>query len=355
MASLELVELTKRFGSIIALDGLNLRVPDGEILVLLGPRGSCKTTILRMIAGLSAPTFGDILIDGVRINDIPTHQRNMAMVFEQYALYPHLSVGANIAYPLMIRGVPSVQCTKLVRQVATTFELLNCLNRLPAELTRGMRKRAALARTLVRHPSLFLMDEPMSDLDPRRRAVMYGRFKRLQRKLGVTTIYVTHDQVEAMSLADRICILNSARIQQIAKPTDIYARPANIFVASFIGSPPMNLIEGQIDGMEFVRGNHRISLPMLPAAFASTPVLLGQRPEDIDICEPEKADLVGTVDDCVSLCGRFLVNIDIGGDYVLVLADSKQDISVGKPITVCLRPDRTHLFVADGSARLDID
>ncbi|MEM1432127.1 MAG: ABC transporter ATP-binding protein, partial [Pseudomonadota bacterium] len=227
MATIELKNLVKRFGGFTALEGLDLAIEDGEFLVLLGPSGCGKSTTMRLVAGLEEPTDGDILIDGRRVNDIPARDRDLAMVFQNYALYPHMTVGENIGYPLKIARISRSERQRRVEAAAAKVEMGHLLARRPGELSGGQRQRVALARAIVRTPKLFLMDEPLSNLDAKLRTVMRAELKHLQRELGTTTIYVTHDQVEAMTLADRIVILNDARIQQMGTPADIYARPAN--------------------------------------------------------------------------------------------------------------------------------
>ena len=280
MATVELRNLGKRFGGFTALEGLDLSIADGEFLVLLGPSGCGKTTTMRIVAGLEEPSTGEILIGGRRVNDVHARDRDLAMVFQNYALYPHMTVGQNIGYPLKVRGIRGAEREKQVRAAAEKVELGELLARRPAELSGGQRQRVALARAIVRRPQLFLMDEPLSNLDAKLRTGMRAELKHLQRELGITTIYVTHDQVEAMTLADRIVILNAARIQQVGAPAEIYARPANAFVAGFIGSPAMNMLP-----MESLREDrHAEGLSLLPGGTD----LVGIRPDDLRL-EPSDA------------------------------------------------------------------
>ena len=249
MASIQLSNIAKRYGAFVGVQNMSLEIADEEFLVLLGPSGCGKTTTMRMIAGLEVPTEGDIIIGGEVVNEIDARDRDVAMVFQGYALYPNMSVYENIRFPLRMRGVPRAEQDKLVRQAADMVELGAFLDRKPGALSGGQRQRAALARAVVRQPQVFLMDEPLSNLDAKLRQSMRVQIKHMQRQLRVTTVYVTHDQIEAMTLADRIVIMNKGAIQQVGTPDQIYTDPANTFVAGFIGGPPMNLVEGSaVDG-----------------------------------------------------------------------------------------------------------
>ena len=236
--------LTKRFaGGANAVDGVDIESGDGEFLVLLGPSGSGKTTVLRMIAGLEEPTSGEIRIGGVAVNDLSPRERGIAMVFQSYALYPHLSVYENIAFPLKAQGVAKVEHRGRVEMAAATFGIGTLLGRKPRELSGGERQRVALARALVREPQVFLFDEPLSNLDAKLRSSAREELQKFQKEIGTTAIYVTHDQVEAMALGDRIVIMDHGRVRQIGTPVEVYDDPADVFVATFLGSPPMNLLE----------------------------------------------------------------------------------------------------------------
>lgn len=250
MARVQLVEVTKRFGSTVAVDRVSLDIADGEFLVLVGPSGCGKSTLLRLIAGLEDVTEGEIYIDDRNVNDVPPKDRDVAMVFQNYALYPHMTVYDNMAFGLRMRKVPRDEIDRRVRQAAETLGLTHLLKRRPAQLSGGQRQRVALGRAIVRDPKVFLMDEPLSNLDAQLRVQMRTELARLHQRLGTTTIYVTHDQVEAMTLGDRIAVLRDGKLQQVATPHEIYARPANVFVASFIGSPPMNFVRGQVESRD---------------------------------------------------------------------------------------------------------
>ncbi|KPK02798.1 MAG: ABC transporter [Nitrospira bacterium SG8_35_4] len=243
MATIEARDLVKQFGTVTAVDGVNLLSKDGEFLVLLGPSGCGKTTLLRMIAGLETPTSGKILINDSDMTGLPPRARNIAMVFQSYALYPHMTVFNNIAFPLRPLGTKKSQIKKKVEWSAGMFGIDHLLLRKPRELSGGERQRVALARAMVREPSLFLLDEPLSNLDAKLRTSAREELKQLQKRIGITALYVTHDQVEAMGLGERIVVMNDGRVRQIGTPAEVYRKPADTFVATFLGSPPMNLIE----------------------------------------------------------------------------------------------------------------
>ena len=242
---IEFRNVTKTFGGASVVDDLSLEVRDGEFIVLLGPSGCGKTTTLRMLAGLESVTSGDIFIDGERVNDVPTQHRDLAMVFQSYALYPHMTIAENIGYPLRVRKLDKAERATRVQRVAAMLEIESLLERKPRQLSGGERQRVALARAIVREPRAYLMDEPLSNLDARLRVQMRGELKRLQHQLGTTTIYVTHDQAEAMTLASRVAVMKKGRLQQFDTPLNIYNSPANRFVAEFVGSPSMNFIDGE--------------------------------------------------------------------------------------------------------------
>jgi ABC-type sugar transport system ATPase subunit len=282
MASLSLVEVSKRFGSVHAVHASSIEVQDGEFLVLVGPSGCGKSTLLRMIAGLETVSGGRVLLDGRDVTDLAPRDRDMAMVFQDYALYPHMSVAENLGFALRMQGLPRDQVASRVRGTAELLELGALLERRPRALSGGQRQRVALGRALVRQPSLFLFDEPLSNLDAKLRGDMRLEIRSLQRRTRTTSVYVTHDQVEAMTMADRIVVLRDGRIQQIGHPMEVYQRPANVFVATFIGSPPMNLLP-------CTAAEHGAALPSGPvlpwprgrSVRAGTAVTLGIRAEHV--------------------------------------------------------------------------
>ncbi len=243
MATVETRNITKHFGEVEAVNGVDLSTKEGEFLVLLGPSGCGKTTLLRMIAGLEEPTSGEILIGGQVVNELPPRARKIAMVFQSYALYPHMTVFKNIAFPLKAQGVPKETWRSKVEWAASMFGIEKLLHRKPRELSGGEKQRVALARALVREPTVFLLDEPLSNLDAKLRTSAREELQQFQRRIGTTTIYVTHDQVEAMGLGDRIAVMNQGKVRQLGTPQVVYHEPADTFVATFLGSPPMNLVE----------------------------------------------------------------------------------------------------------------
>lgn len=283
--------VSKSFDDILAVDALDLEIRKGEFVSILGPSGCGKTTLLRMLAGLEQPSKGTISIDGAVVNDLPPSKRNIAMVFQTYALYPHMTVAANIEYPLKKRRTPKADRTRLVHEVAAVLQLEQLLQRKPRELSGGQQQRVALGRALVRDPAVFLLDEPLSNLDAKLRAHMRAELILLHRRIGRTMVYVTHDQLEAMTMSDRIAVICDGRLQQFEAPNDVYSRPRNKFVAGFIGTPSMNLIEGRLSGA----GDDRVfrsgdwTLPIRGLALtgdaengiADLPVTVGFRPEDI--------------------------------------------------------------------------
>ena len=319
MASLEVRNVSKQFGSLAALSGVSVTAIDGEFLVLLGPSGCGKSTLLNMIAGLEPVTAGDILIDGRVVNDFAPKDRDIAMVFQSYALYPSMNVYDNMSFGMKVRGVPRAVRDVEVRRVAALLQLETLLDRRPSQLSGGQRQRVAMGRALVRNPKVFLFDEPLSNLDAKLRVEMRTELKKLHQNLGVTIVYVTHDQIEAMTLATKVVVMRGGAIQQVAAPQEIYDRPANLFVAGFIGSPPMNLIRGVLEeeeGRALVKvsrsldGEVRLLVgPFLPdyQPYKGAQVLLGIRPEAlapangegaanatfdarIDVVEPTGAD-----------------------------------------------------------------
>jgi multiple sugar transport system ATP-binding protein len=279
--------VTKSFGASVVVDDLTLSTEDGEFVVLLGPSGCGKTTTLRMLAGLEDVTAGDILIGRERVNDRPPQERDIAMVFQSYALYPHMTIAENIGYPLRVRKTARAEIERRVNQVAAMLEIDRLLARRPRDLSGGERQRVALARAIVRSPRVYLMDEPLSNLDAKLRVQMRGELKRLQHELNTTTVYVTHDQSEAMTLAHRVAVMRAGRLQQFDTPMNIYDRPANRFVAEFVGSPAMNFIEGRCDASERLFTSGEILIPLsasqLDRLNGHESVTLGIRPEHVHV------------------------------------------------------------------------
>ncbi|HSE38082.1 MAG TPA: ABC transporter ATP-binding protein [Blastocatellia bacterium] len=285
-------KVTKLFGDLAVVDQLDLVAEDGELVVLLGPSGCGKTTTLRMLAGLEEPTSGDIFIGSQRVNEVPTRYRDIAMVFQNYALYPHMTIAQNIAYPLRVRKLARDEIDTRVKRVSQMLEIGRLLGRRPRELSGGERQRVALARAIIREPRVYLMDEPLSNLDAKLRVQMRGELKRLQHELGTTTIYVTHDQAEAMTLATRVAIMRTGKLQQFDTPMNIYNRPANRFVAEFVGTPSINFIDGTFDaaarGFTSDAFSLRLEDSRLPELDGHTQVTYGIRPEHIEVSSTKR-------------------------------------------------------------------
>ena len=347
MAEIQLRNLSKRWGTFVGVNSFNLTIPDREFLVLLGPSGCGKTTTMRMIAGLETPTDGEIMMDGKRINELEPKDRDVAMVFQNYGLYPTMTVRENIRFPLKVRGVARDQHDAMVHRAAEMVELGDLLDRLPKELSGGQRQRVALARAIVRQPTVFLMDEPLSNLDAKLRVSTRAQIKNLQHELAVTTIYVTHDQIEAMTLADRVVVMNQGEIQQIGTPTDIYDHPANTFVAGFIGSPAMNLVNGSVSGGTFTGPN--ISVEGLKAKDG--PVTLGFRAEDIEVVKTG-GDAKATVYSMELLGDATQISIRADGAILSGKAPKDFRAEIGDPIGFTITPEVCHLFDVETGARL---
>jgi len=320
MARAEFEAVGKRFGETVALADFTLTADDGELITVLGPSGCGKSTLLRLTAGLETLTHGRIRLDGQRIDDVPPHERNVAMVFQNYALYPHMTVRGNIEFPLRMRGVGTAERRQQAEEVAALLELGSLLERRPAQLSGGQRQRVALARALVRHPALFLLDEPLSNLDARLRLSVRQYIREMQRRLHVTTLYVTHDQTEAMTLGDRIVLIHQGHIQQVDTPVAMYERPANTFVAGFIGSPPMNLLPAEYAAGAVRVGDQQLRLsPELRQKLGqgTRHIHLGVRPEAFTAAQPPDA-LVGipAADTAEILGSETLVRARIGDQQV---------------------------------------
>jgi multiple sugar transport system ATP-binding protein len=346
MAEIQLRNLSKRWGSFVGVDNFNLTIADREFLVLLGPSGCGKTTTMRMIAGLEEITAGDILIDGKRVNDLDPKDRDVAMVFQSYALYPNLDVYENIRFPLKVRKIDPATHRERVMRAAEMVELTDFLHRRPAELSGGQRQRVALARAIVRQPNVFLMDEPLSNLDAKLRVSTRAQIKNLSHELKVTTIYVTHDQIEAMTLADRVVVMSKGIVQQVGTPTEIYDNPANTFVASFIGSPAMNLVEGEMKGGVFEGRGLRIE--GLEARDGKA--VLGFRAEDATL--EGGTELSAPIYTLELLGDSTMVTVRLGHDLVSVKAPKDFRAEIGEGFTAHIPAGICHVFDAATGARL---
>ena len=340
MGDVVLKRLTKKFNEVQAVDDVSLRVPDGEFLVLLGPSGCGKSTLLRMIAGLEPISAGEITIGGRVVNDLHPKDRDIAMVFQNYALYAHMSVFDNMAFSMQLKKMPQAEIKKRVDWAASILDLTSYLGRFPRQLSGGQRQRVALARAIVREPTVFLMDEPLSNLDAKLRVSTRAQIKNLQHTLKTTTIYVTHDQIEAMTLADRVVVMNKGLIQQVGTPTEIYDAPANTFVAGFIGSPAMNLIDGNLSGGVFEAPNVRID--GLPRTH-SGPVTLGFRAEDAAIV-PGNGQLAAPVYSLELLGEASMISYRIGESLVSVKAPKEYRAEIDDIVHAAIPASICHLF-----------
>ncbi|SFJ82848.1 ABC transporter ATP-binding protein [Jannaschia pohangensis] len=352
MAEIRLVDIEKKYGNFLAVPKQSLTIVDGEFLVLLGPSGCGKTTTMRMIAGLEDITSGDILIGGDRVNDKPPKDRDIAMVFQNYGLYPHMTVRQNIEYPLKLRGMAKADRAARVQETAEKVELDALLDRRPSELSGGQRQRVALARAIVRKPRIFLMDEPLSNLDAKLRVTMRAELKHLHHELGVTTVYVTHDQMEAMTLASRVAVMREGRIVQLDTPKRIYSEPADLFVAGFIGSPSMNLIEGAIRGGVFTAQG--VSLPV--TVSDRDDVVLGVRPEDLEIIQRDEAPIQGRLYALELTGDSTLVTLRTGKASVCARGPADFEAEINAPCHFAPKPGvRIHLFDRTSGQRIDGD
>jgi multiple sugar transport system ATP-binding protein len=348
MARIELKDIQKSWGAVKGVSDVNIDIADEEFIVFLGPSGCGKTTTMRMIAGLEDPSEGAIVMNGETMNDIDARDRDVAMVFQGYALYPNMTIYENIRFPLRMRGVNKEEHDATVRRAAEFVELTDYLDRKPGALSGGQRQRAALARAIVRQPQVFLMDEPLSNLDAKLRQAMRVQIKHIQRELKITTVYVTHDQIEAMTLADRIVIMEKGAIQQIGTPDQIYNDPANTFVAAFIGAPPMNLIEGTLEGGTFRAPG--ITVEGLPARHSGA-VTLGVRPEDCAVTGMP-VHLAGTVYGVEPTGDVTYLTVKAGETLIEVKADRDYRAPLDTPETVSFDLTRIYLFDAATGQRL---
>jgi multiple sugar transport system ATP-binding protein len=347
MARITCAALTKNYGSVLAVDALDLSIGHGEFMVLLGPSGCGKTTTLNMIAGLEEISAGRLLFDETEVTWTPPHKREVAMVFQSYALYPNKTVRENIAFPLRLRGQSASEIERAVGAAAEQLEITHLLGRRPNELSGGQRQRVALGRAIVRKPAVFLMDEPLSNLDATLRLSMRGLIKRLHQELKATFVYVTHDQAEAMTLADRIAVMKGGLIQQLDTPEGIYERPANIFVAGFLGSPPINLVEGVIAGGAFTRGDFR--LPLTNPPVEGRAVVLGLRPEDVSA----GGDVAARVELVSPLGSETHLDVLAEGGVALTLRVPKEwRAAPGDRLSFGIDPARLHIFDKASETRL---
>ena len=357
MATLQLRQVRKQFGTAEVVRGVDLDVQDGEFVVLIGPSGCGKSTILRMVAGLEDITSGQVLIDGAVVNERDPKDRDVAMVFQDYALYPHMSVADNIGFSLRYRGVRKDEIARLVTDAAAVLDIAHLLDRRPRELSGGQRQRVAMGRAIVRDPKLFLFDEPLSNLDAKLRVQMRTEIKRLRERLRATTLYVTHDQVEAMTLADRIVVLQGGLVQQVGAPEEVYDRPATAFVAAFMGAPAMNLLPGRLEGGRAVLpGGNAIRLPQ-GAPAGPGEAWIGIRPESLAWLAPGApaagVELAGVARIVEPLGAETLVTLDLGGAELHARVPPRSVRAAGEAVRLGLDPADLHLFARDAQgARL---
>jgi len=364
MSTARLEQVCKYYKDTLAVDRVDLDIADGSFLVLLGPSGCGKSTTLRMIAGLERATSGEIWIDGARANHVAPRHRDIAMVFQNYALYPHMSVARNLSYSLRLKGMPRADIDRRVREVAASLDIASLLDRRPSQLSGGQRQRVALGRAIIRQPKLFLMDEPLSNLDAKLRVQTRAEIVRLQRSLGVTTVYVTHDQTEAMTMGSTIVVMNGGRVQQVGTPDRIYRHPANTFVAQFIGTPPMNLLPCRIEdvGGVAVCTADGLHLPLEAAAAAALraggtgrPVLLGFRPEDLEFTDDAAAPLSAAVEAIEALGHEHLLYMNgAAGRFVVRLTDPALTPFAGAVLSFRPRPERLRFFDGTTGAAIPV-
>ena len=353
MASISLRKLIKRYGhgakALQVIHGVDAEIRDGEFVVIVGPSGCGKSTLLRMVAGLEEVSDGEIAIGPRVVNDVEPAERDIAMVFQNYALYPHMTNFENMAYGLKIAKVPKEEIRQRVDKAAKILELTHLLDRKPRQLSGGQRQRVAMGRAIVRQPQVFLFDEPLSNLDAKLRAQTRLEIQKLHNELGITSLFVTHDQVEAMTLAQRMMVMNAGRMEQFGTPEEVYHRPATTFVASFIGSPPMNLIEGRAEGTRFIVGEQRLALPQ--AAPRDGALVLGLRPEHAELRADGAWHLV--VEAVEMLGAERLVYGRVGQSLFTVRQDAMLDAPrIGDTVAVGVPAAQLHWFDAETRQRL---
>ncbi|PYG32515.1 ABC transporter ATP-binding protein [Pelagimonas varians] len=350
MSFVELKDVRKAYGAVEVLHGLNADIQEGEFIAILGESGCGKSTLLRTIAGLEEISSGQICIGGKVVNDISPRDRNIAMVFQSYALYPHMTVAQNICFPLQLSGASDAEQKTQLHRAAEMLDLTAYLDRKPRDLSGGQRQRVAMGRAIVRNPSVFLFDEPLSNLDAKLRVQMRSDIRTLQQELGTTAIYVTHDQIEAMTMADRIMLMNKGKIEQFGNPLQLYDQPASKFVAGFVGSPPINLIPGKIASVPnavFECDSLRIAMPGTP--LANGEATLGIRPEDISFCSDSAAtNAQGQVESMECTGDRTVVDISIAGTKIKVSSPQRVGFDKGATVNLSFQPEKCHFFGPDG-------
>ncbi len=351
MGRVSVRNVRKLYGAVPVLHGVSVDIKDGEFVVLVGPSGCGKSTLLRMIAGLEGISSGEIAIDGRVINALPPKERDIAMVFQSYALYPHMTVEANMGFSLKLVGRPKEEVRTRVLQAARTLALENYLDRYPRQLSGGQRQRVAMGRAMVRNPKVFLFDEPLSNLDAKLRVQMRSEIKHNHQRLGTTTVYVTHDQIEAMTMADKIVVLHDGRVEQIGTPLELYDRPTNLFVAGFIGSPAMNMLTGTVRGGKFRIGDEAaISLPFAGYDLEGRDVTIGIRPEHVVLVPQGVLSQVTTVEPTGA---ETHVALRLAGQNVVALFRERIALSPGDRIAIAPDLERIHIFDSQSGQRIE--
>lgn len=357
MASISLTNIRKQFGALTIIDDINIAIEDREFIVLVGPSGCGKSTLLRMIAGLESISGGTIAIDGEVVNDIGPQRRDLAMVFQTYALYPHMTTAQNIGFPLKLRGASQDEIARSVASVASTLHLDALLDRQPRALSGGQRQRVAMGRAMVREPRAFLFDEPLSNLDAKLRHHMRIELRQLHKTLGATSVYVTHDQIEAMTMADRIVVMNRGRVEQVGTPLELFDKPANVFVAGFLGSPTINFggatlsVANGSTKLDFQAGSGPIDLAGIPLEKPRD-VVAGVRPQHLKIVPPEGARLTGTVDIVEHTGCETNVILSVGSETWTVQSQIRQHLVQGECVGLDFDPANLHLFDAETKERI---
>jgi sn-glycerol 3-phosphate transport system ATP-binding protein len=352
MAKVQLRDVRKSYGGTEVIHGVYIDAADGEFIVIVGPSGCGKSTLLRMVAGLETITAGEIVIGDRTVNRLEPKDRDVAMVFQNYALYPHMSVFDNMAYGLRIRGFARNDIAAKVKRAAEILELGPLLERRPRELSGGQRQRVAMGRAIVREPAVFLFDEPLSNLDAKLRVQMRFEIQKLHRRLGTTSLYVTHDQVEAMTLAQRMIVMHAGRAEQIGTPMEVYENPSSVFVAGFIGSPAMNFLAATVEsgGRIVVDGGGAIARG--PNVGEGRKVTAGVRPEHLTPCAPSVGNLVGSVEIIEALGADTLIHVAVAGGSIIARLPPGTAATIGEPIALAAVPTRVYLFDASSGARL---
>jgi multiple sugar transport system ATP-binding protein len=345
MASVQFTNVRKSFGSTPIIKSVSFNIADGEFVILVGPSGCGKTTLLRMLAGLENITAGEIRIGGEVVNRMPPKERDIAMVFQNYALYPHMTVAENMGFSLLMKGVPRGEIAQRVKPAAEMLGLSKLLDRYPRQLSGGQRQRVAMGRAIVRNPQVFLFDEPLSNLDAKLRVQMRAEIKELHQRLKTTTVYVTHDQVEAMTMADRIVVMHDGVVEQIGRPLELYDRPANLFVAGFIGSPAMNMLEGVVTtsgGNRLVMADGtEITLPTGHAAPEGSAAICGIRPEQVRL---DPAGIPAKVVVTEPMGSETQVVARLGGQEATFVFHQRLDVAAGDELRIAVDPANIHLF-----------